>query len=336
VGIGEPVTVAEASFLFAPTETYRNTPIREVYETGKTLRRELHLDSYPDDYSIVGEFRADGMTDYIACPLHFLNGEIHAVSWNTRRPGGFRDADIASLERVTAPLARLAEVCALRRVAENLLNTYVGERSGSQILAGNIRPGDTEIIEAAIWLSDLREFTILADTVSGTEPIATLNSRFNCLVPAIFDHGGAVLKFIGDGLLAVFQTGAGRNHAQVSEAAVQATIDACREMAKLNEERHAAGAPPLSFGLALNFGQIHYGNISAADLLDFTAIGPAVNLAARMEAIAAENGRDIVVSSEIQAELNIETESLGDFSVKGFAERVAIYAVLDNLLDQSP
>jgi class 3 adenylate cyclase len=163
-----------------------------------------------------------------------------------------------------------------------------------------------------------------------------LNSHFNCLVPAIVDHGGEVLKFIGDGLLAVFQTGAGRNHAQVSEAAVQATIDACREMAKLNEERHAAGAPPLSFGLALNFGQIHYGNIGAADLLDFTAIGPAVNLAARMEAIAAENGRDIVVSSEIQADLNMETESLGDFSVKGFSERVAIYAVPDNLLDQSP
>jgi adenylate cyclase len=111
------------------------------------LRLELHPDSCPDDYSIVGEFRADGMTDYIACPLNFLNGEIHAVSWNTRRPGGFRDADIASLERVTAPLARLAEVYALRRVAENLLNTYVGERSGSQILAGNIRRGDTEIIE---------------------------------------------------------------------------------------------------------------------------------------------------------------------------------------------
>lgn len=163
--IGEPVTDAEASFLFAPTETYRNTPIREVYETGKTLRRELHLDSYPDDYSIVGEFRADGMTDYIACPLHFLNGEIHAVFWNTRRPGGLLDADIASLERVTAPLARMAEVYALRRIAENLLNTYVGERSGSQILAGNLRRGDTEIIEAAIWLSDLREYT----TVSGTE-----------------------------------------------------------------------------------------------------------------------------------------------------------------------
>jgi adenylate cyclase len=77
--IGEPVTVAEASFLFASTETYRNTPIREVYETGKTLRLELHPDSCPDDYSIVGEFRADGMTDYIACPLNFLNGEIHAV-----------------------------------------------------------------------------------------------------------------------------------------------------------------------------------------------------------------------------------------------------------------
>jgi len=163
-----------------------------------------------------------------------------------------------------------------------------------------------------------------------------LNNRFNCLAPAIFDHGGEVLKFIGDGLLTVFQTGAGRNRAQVSEAAVQAAIDARREMAKLNEERHAAGGPPLSFGLALNFGQIHYGNIGAADQLGFTAIGPAVNLAARMEAIAAENGRDIVVSSEIQADLNMETESLSDFSVKGFAERVAIYAVLDNLLDQSP
>ena len=95
--------------------------------------------------------------------------------------------------------------------------------------------------------------------------------------------------------------------------------------------RHPEGVATLSFGLALDFGQIHYGNIGAADRLDFTAIGPAVNLAARMEAIAAENGHDIVVSSEIQADLKIETESLGHFSVKGFAERIAILAVSDNL-----
>ena len=130
------------------------------------------------------------MTDYFALPLRFTSGENYAVSWTTREPGGFTDDDIDALCRINGPLTRVAEILALRRVAGNLLDTYVGSRStyvgsrsGSQILAGHIRRGDTAVIDAVIWLSDLRGFTAMADSLSGEELIDTLNTPFNFLVP---------------------------------------------------------------------------------------------------------------------------------------------------------
>ena len=124
------------------------------------------------------------MTDYFALPLRFTSGENHDVSWTTREPGGFTDDDIDALCRINGLLTRVAEIFALRRFAGNLLDTYVGSRLGSQILAGQIRRGDTAVIDAVIWLSDLRGFTAMADSLSGEELIDTLNTPFDCLVPA--------------------------------------------------------------------------------------------------------------------------------------------------------
>ncbi|MGB0631304.1 MAG: adenylate/guanylate cyclase domain-containing protein [Alphaproteobacteria bacterium] len=324
---GKDVKVDEASFDFAESFAFQSTPIQFVNTTGKPVRRRLHRADCPVDYPAIEEFRAEGLTDYLALPLRFTNGQIHVVSWSTRRPGGFTEEDVQAVEKINGPLARLAETYALRRIAGNLLDTYVGSRSGSQILAGHIRRGDTEFIDGAIWLSDLRGFTSMADTLSGEELIETLNTHFDCLVPPVRDHGGEVLKFMGDGMLAIFPTGDGQNPRLAAGAAVQAALEARQNMAALNVERTHDGKEELSFGLALNIGRIHYGNIGAEDRLDFTAIGPAVNLAARMETVAAEIGRDIVVSEVFQTYLEIDTELLGEFSVKGFSKPVSIYAV---------
>ena len=262
-------------------------------------------------------------------PLRFTDGTIHAVSWSTRRPGGFTDADVEAIEKINSPLARLAEIWALRRVAGNLLDTYVGSRSGSQILAGQIRRGDTEVIDAVIWLSDLRGFTAMADAMSGEELIETLNTHYDCLVPPVREHGGEVLKFMGDGMLAIFPTGDGGNARSAAQCALQAALKARRNTADLNVERRYDNLTEMVFGLALNIGQIHYGNIGSENRLDFTAIGPAVNLAARMESIAADIGRDIVVSAEFREFMKTDTDYLGDFPVKGFSKPVSIYAVPD-------
>jgi adenylate cyclase len=301
---GKEVQVDEASFTFAASAAFQSAPIQVVNKTGEPLRRQLHLDDCPNDFPAIDEFRREGLTDYLVLPMRFTNGEIHAVSWSTRRPKGFTEADITALKCINGPLARLTETYALRRVAGNLLDTYVGSRTGLRILSGHIRRGDMEEIDAAIWMSDLRGFTAMADTLSGEELMETLNAQFDCLVPPVGEFGGEVLKFMGDGMLAIFPIGDDRLMEDAVGSAFTAALNARENLSALNVERKSDGKEPLSFGLALNIGRIHYGNIGAENRLDFTAIGPAVNLAARMETVAAEMGRDIVYSAHFGRYLN--------------------------------
>src|SRR5260370_735376 len=141
---GNGVTTSEASFDFFDSPEYRNSPVVAVYATGTAIRRRLADKDCLDDFAVLGEFRAQGVTDYVAFPLTFTDGSIHVATWSTRQPGGFSDAQIVGLEAIVAPLARVAEVRALLRTATNLLDTYVGNQAGERILAGQIRPGHTE------------------------------------------------------------------------------------------------------------------------------------------------------------------------------------------------
>ena len=146
----------------------------------------------------------EGVTDYLALPLLQVDGTAHASSWTTRQPGGFTDEQIKALRDLIPPLSRLIEVTRLRFMSSILLDTYVGNRAGERILGGQIRRGHTETMQAAIWLSDLRGFTALSDRLPAETVVEILNQYFDCQVSAIATHGGEVLKFMGDGLLAVF------------------------------------------------------------------------------------------------------------------------------------
>ncbi|HUB96719.1 MAG TPA: adenylate/guanylate cyclase domain-containing protein, partial [Stellaceae bacterium] len=248
--------------------------------------------------------------------------EIHVVSWTTREPRGFTDAHIAGLAVVEPALARLAEVMALRRTTRNLLDTYVGTHTGERILKGQIRRGDTESIHAAIWLSDMRGFTALADRLSPTTLVGLLNAYFDAQVPAIARHGGEVLKFMGDGLLAIFPVADGERAAACG-AALDAAREARSEIATLDRSHGIEGVDRVRFGLALHVGEVLYGNIGGATRLDFTCIGPAVNLAARLEKLAGELGRTLLASSEYAAFCPTLTP-VGRFAVRGIdaAQRV--------------
>ena len=201
---GEGVQVTEAPHGMLDSDTYRASPTAVVFATAQSVRRRIAAPDCPDDYPIVAELRAEGVTDYLMQALPFTNGEVHAVSWTTTAEGGFTDAQIAALEAVRRPLARLAEIYALRRTAATLLSTYVGSGTGERILEGRIRRGDLERIRAVILLSDLRGFTAVSDRLPGEQVIGLLNGYFDGLVPAIEAAGGEVLKFTGDGLLAIF------------------------------------------------------------------------------------------------------------------------------------
>jgi adenylate cyclase len=314
---GTATVVTEASFELLDREVFRSSPMAQIKSAGM-VRRRLADPDCPMDYPILHDLRKEGATDYVITPLAFTNGEIHFASWATQQPGGFTSAEMTVIESIAAPLARVAEIRASYRLANNLLSTYVGTNAGARVLAGQIRRGFTEEIHAAIWLSDMRGFTRLADRLPPQALVDLLNRYFDCQVPPIAEHGGEVLKFMGDGLLAIFPIGKSGAAAAVCAAALQAALEARAKVAALQSA--TAEDAGVRFGLALHVGDVLYGNIGSGNRLDFTCIGPAVNLAARLEKLAGQLGRTIVASAEFAKYCGNAFHPIGSFAVAGFAE----------------
>jgi adenylate cyclase len=316
---GEEVRIGILQYQVIDTADYIDSPVAFIYQKDSELRRRLEQPDCPIDFNTLQGLRDDGITDYFGTPLRFTFatfGAIHAATWATSAPGGFTDAHIAAIRAVVAPLARVAEIRALTRTSAALLDTYVGHNTGDRVRAGSIRRGDTEAIRAAIWLSDMRGFTYLADRAPPEAVLDTLNRYFDCQVPAITAHGGEVLKYIGDGLLAIFPVTDDPDTACAE--ALAAAREARAEVAKVDG---------LRFGLALHVGEVLYGNIGSGDRLDFTCIGPAVNLAARLEKIAAREGRAVVASAEFARRCGVALTPLGEFSLAGFHEPQPAFAL---------
>ena len=320
---GADVEISEGRFGLFDTQEFRENPVARVYATKNAIRRRLADPGCAMDFPILQELRTQGVTDYLASPLFFTDGAVHVVTCTTRQPGGFTDAQIAGIEAIITPLARVAEVRALRRTASTLLDTYVGHEAGERILAGRIRRGDIEEIHAAIWLSDMRGFTALSDREPPRVLIDLLNRYFDCQVPVILDHGAEVLKFMGDGLLAIF-TIAG-DEAEVCKRALAAARQARTSIAELSR----SAMPGLRFGLALHIGDVLYGNIGSGNRLDFTCIGPAVNFAARIEKLAGELGRGILASDEFARCCPSEYTALGEFTLAGFNSAQLVFGLED-------
>ena len=311
---GDDVDVAEADYEIQEQDIYRLSTIFAVQETGRAIRLRLTSPDCPSDYNIVDDLREEGFTDYVAHPLDFLNGQHHVISWATKRAGGFTDHDMLALMSVRDPLARIAEIHALRRTAGNLLDTYVGHRTGQRILDGKIRRGDVQTIHAAILMADLRGFTAISNERPATEVVGMLNGYYDCLGPSIEAHGGEILKFIGDGLLAIFPIE--KNARQVCDAALLAA----------EEGQEQLSAENLRCGMALHLGEVLYGNIGSEDRLDFTAIGPAINLTARLEPLTRDLGRPIIVSAAFADTCTSPIEELGAFALRGFDGQTEIFA----------
>lgn len=324
-------SATDAGFEMLDKEEYRTSPIVHVTTTGRALRRRLADPDCPNDFPILDQFRAEGLTDCLISPLVFTNGEIHAASWTTRRPGGFTDAHIAGIEAIIGPLTRVGEIRALRRTATNLLDAYLGHQAGERILGGQIRRGDTEAIRAVIWLSDMRGFTALSDRLMPQTLIDLLNRYFDCQVPVILEHGGEVLKFMGDGLLAIFPISAEQEAAEaVCRTALAAACEARRQVAAMAAAGEHPAGDTVRFGLALHVGEVLYGNIGGGNRLDFTCIGPAVNMAARIEGLTSEVGRVILASSEFAQHCPGGLVPLGSFALRGFGAEQRVFGLADD------
>lgn len=327
---GAHAGVDEAPFAFATNVGYRDSPITRVRSGGETIRRRLADPDCPMDFEILKELRAEGVADYLAAPLRFTNGEIHVASFTTQQAGGFSPAQFDAIEAILPPLARVAEVRALRRTAVNLLDAYVGHDAGERILGGRIQRGDTETIRAAIWLSDMRGFTKLADAIAPKALIERLNLFFDCLVPAIEAEQGEVLKFMGDGLLAIFRFADETEIDAACARALRAARQARARIEALPALSEGEAEAPLRFGLALHVGEALYGNIGGGGRLDFTCIGPAINMAARLEKIASKLGRVIVASGAFAQRLPEDFSSLGAFELAGFRNAQDVFGLRED------
>ncbi len=319
---GAGVTITEGAFALLEDDRFQSSPFLAVIKSGRTVRRRLADTNSQQEFSIYGELRSQGATDYVANPLIFTDGSVHVVTWSTQQKGGFNDAQTAGIETIVTPLARVAEIRALQRTTANLLDAYVGHHAGERILAGQIRLGHSELLHSVIWLSDMRGFTALADQLPPQTLVDLLNRYFDCQVPAILQYGGEVLKFIGDGLLAIFPLArAATNASEVCDRALKAARQAQVNIESLEAPTNAGNASGVRFGLALHLGEVLYGNIGSGNRLDFTCIGPAINLAARLEKLAASLRRTIILSAEFAKHSRINLEPLGEFAVAGFAEK---------------
>ena len=303
------------------TDYFRLSPVPSVLDGRPAIRRHLELADCPLDFPVLSDLKAAGYRDYLMHPLPFSRGQMKAIGIASRQPGGFSAFHIALFEAALPAFAAVLELGHLHRTARGLLDTYVGPNTGERILSGTIKRGDGELIDAVLWYCDLRDFTALSERLSLDQVIAFLNDYFDHVAPPIERQGGEILKFIGDALLAIFPI---RSHDQVPcracEAALAAAEEALAGLDGLNAVRRAANQTPLHFGIALHRGQVIYGNVGAADRLDFTVIGPAVNLVTRMESLARDLDPPLVLSPAFAAASARPCRSLGRHAFKGIAQ----------------
>ncbi|MEW6689324.1 MAG: adenylate/guanylate cyclase domain-containing protein [Pseudomonadota bacterium] len=323
---GEKVTLNHGEHGFQNTEMYRNSPAARIAAGERVIRRRLEERGCALDFPVLRELRDQSMTDYVMAEVLFSGGVRNSVSLTTRRAGGFSDHDIEEIQRLLHPFALVMENFNSRDLARTLLETYLGRISGSRVLDGQIKRGDGEELDAVIWFSDLRDSTPLARSLGERRFLELLNDYFESTAGAVLEHGGEVLRFIGDASLAVFPT-ASATAREACECAVAAARTVRARTVAANSRRQAAGLPPFACGVGLHLGRVLYGNIGTPSRLEFSVIGAAANEAARIEALCKETGRDVVLSGAVAAALGEPCASLGRFALRGVAQPVEIFAL---------
>jgi len=304
---------------------YIGSPVSEIHGGAAEVRENLAGDpALGRKHALYAEMRAMGLTDYVAWPLYHTLGKRHVVTFATDRRGGFDDAHIAALFKLLPVLALVSEIRVKNRLARTLLETYVGSHAGELILAGATRRGMGTTVRAAIMICDLRDFTAISDNWPRDDVIDLLNGYFDAMSEPIARHGGEILKFIGDGLLAIFPL----SQPQACANLLLAVKEARQAMIALNEKNGEAGRSPLNYGIGVHVGDVMYGNIGSKSRLDFTVIGPAVNMASRLETLTKQLGKPVLLSRDFAdlVKADFELEPVGEYPVRGFSEPIELFA----------
>lgn len=306
---------------------YQHNPVLRVIEGDETLRRRVDVADSELDLPILRDLKAKGCTDYLALPIAGAHGRRYAVTYTTDRVEGFSTQQVTELTGISQRLSVLCDSFGQRALTRHLLNIYLGANAGPKVLAGQIRRGTGEELTAVLWSSDLRGFTARSDRLPGKQMIAILNALFDVQATAIHNHGGEILKFIGDGLLAIFPIDSGAPASDAAHNAMAAARQALDAVRCLAGDPLMLGEPALQIVVALHTGTVIYGNVGAADRLDFTVIGPAVNLVSRVENVAKALNEAIVVTDDFARAYGEPLRSVGFHQFRGVANSRELFAL---------
>jgi adenylate cyclase len=286
----------------------------------------IHLRDLPIGHSGLNRgLWESGYTEMAGIGLLDGARRLALCTFATRQPGGWTPDQITLIHALRLPLRVVIQSLERGAMTRTLADTYLGKSVAQRVIDGAMHRGDGESVPAVLWFSDLRGFTRLSEQLPLPALLALLDDAFEAQVAAIEAHGGDVLKFIGDGLLALFRVDSFASATAACTAAITASREFAVNLAGVNHQRETDGAPLIRYGLALHLGDVMYGNIGSRARLDFTVIGSAVNVAARLEALSAGLGSPLVVSAEFAAEHPEDFVLAGSFPLKGVQEPVAAY-----------
>lgn len=303
------------------------SPMKVIFDGAAEVRQRLERPEEGRQFPICEELAREGLTDYVAWPLTFTLGKRHIITLATDRPGGFSDGELDRVRDILPVLAPVFEIRLKNRLARTLLETYVGPHASDQILSGSITRGSGVTVQAVVLICDLRGFTTLSELWPRDDVITLLNEYFDAMSAPVERHGGEILKFIGDGMLAIFPL----SSPDACANALKAAVESRDAMAGLNRDRAARSLEPLGYGVGVHIGDVMYGNIGSSSRLDFTVIGPAVNTAARLEGLTKLVGRKILFSGSFVAALGSDAglDPIGSFPLRGMGAPIDVFALAD-------
>ncbi|WP_415922016.1 adenylate/guanylate cyclase domain-containing protein [Tateyamaria sp. SN6-1] len=315
---GPPVQQA-APLGYEGRSTYIGSPMEIIVNTGAPYRKRLSAPLTDADHRVLHELKSQGATDYYGMPVPFLNGNGGMFIGVSDAPDGFAQDDIDALDRISAAMTAIAEAYSNRHLAEAIATSYLGPRTGQRVLEGQITRGDIETIEAAILFSDIRGWTALNTDHPATEALKVANRYFEVISDAVDNNDGEILKFMGDGVLALFP----------SDGTQDGRVMACRQAIAAAHAAHGIASLaelPVPFGIGIHYGAVLYGNVGARERLDFTVLGHAVNTAARVEACCARLDAPVLVSDVVARYAGTPTRHVSTEQLKGLRDPMALHA----------
>lgn len=320
----------------ATSEAWLQSPLRAVMDPDRPeIRAKIHTGQGINEFPVLKDFKARGFTDYLCIRAGFSepldlalqNMDGCIASFATDAPGGFSDDCIKVIKRLFPRLAVALKTLVRETTAHNLASTYLGSQAGERVLQGHIHRGDCDSIRAAVWFSDMRGSTETADRMEPQLFLERLNRYFECTAGSVLDHGGEVLRFIGDAVLAIFPISGPGGAERAGRMALSAARDTVRRFEALNADLPESDPTPIEFGLGLHVGDVLFGNIGVAERLEFSVIGPTANEVARLEDLTKSLDRTILASDAFMALVHADWEVLGSHKLRGVSDPQPVYAL---------